>query len=388
MAVQSMNTMQQPKRIFISALEPSAEMHCANLIQRCNQMSVDRRLEWSGFGGAKMEQAGCAMLENTVGRAAMLYNVLGQLGYYHNLKHRAKAFLAMNKPDLVIVCDSPAFHFHIAKAAKKLGIPVLFYVAPQLWAWAPWRIGKLRKCCNKLACILPFEQEWFRSRGMDVEFVGNPLLDELDGPVEQNIKTYADYVPTKAKIALLPGSRKHEIETLWKPMQEIALQITQRYPDVRFYTVAPDMSKMVLLHECRLRGFSCLEQIGDLAGLCRQVDFAIVASGSATLQVAAAGCPMIVMYQSNRLLWNLVGKWLIRTPFLSLPNIVAGRKLVAEYMPYFTSTQPIADEAISWLSEPARLKKFSGDLIEMVKPLAIGKAANKVAAIVADMLKI
>jgi lipid-A-disaccharide synthase len=378
--------MQHPKRIFISALEPSAEMHCANLMRQCNALSG--ALEWSGFGGSKMEQVGFALLENTVGRAAMLYNVLGQLGYYRNLMRQAKLFLSLNKPDLVIVCDSPAFHFHIAKAAKKLGIPVLFYVAPQLWAWAPWRIGKLRKCCDKLACILPFEEAWFRGRGVDAEFVGNPLLDELDGPVEQNIKSYADYMPAKAKIALLPGSRKHEIETLWKPMQKIALSIRQKYPDVRFYTAAPDMSKMVMLHECRLPGFSCLEQIGELAGLCRQVDFAIVASGSATLQVAAAGCPMIVMYQSNRLMWHLLGKWLIRTPFLSLPNIVAGRKLVTEYMPYFTSTQPIADEAISYLSDPTRLKKFSIELIETVKPLATGKAADKVAAIVAQMLKI
>jgi lipid-A-disaccharide synthase len=378
---------QQPNRIFISALEPSAEMHCANLIRRCNQMSADGTMQWSGFGGAAMEQAGCALLENTVGRAAMLYNVLGQLGYYRNLKQQAKTFLQNTKPDLVIVCDSPAFHFHIAKAAKKLRIPVLFYVAPQLWAWAPWRIHKLRKCCDKLACILPFEQEWFQSRGMDAEFVGNPLMDELDGPVEQNIKTYDGYIPARAKIALLPGSRKHEIETLWKPMQEIALQITRRYPDVRFYTAAPDMSKMVLLHD-RMPGFSCLDQIGDLAGLCKQVDFAIVASGSATLQVAAAGCPMIVMYQSNRLMWYLLGKWLIRTPFLSLPNIVAGRKLVTEYMPFFTSTQPIADEAISRLSDPAELKKFSSELIDMVKPLASGKAADKVAAIVSQMLKL
>jgi lipid-A-disaccharide synthase len=378
--------MQHPKRIFISALEPSAEMHCANLMRQCNLLSP--ALEWSGFGGSEMEQVGFALLENTVGRAAMLYNVLGQLGYYRKLIRQAKSFLSLNKPDLVIVCDSPAFHFHIAKAAKKQGIPVLFYVAPQLWAWAPWRIGKLRKCCDKLACILPFEQEWFRGRGMDAEFVGNPLFDELDGPVEQNIKTYDEYTPARAKIALLPGSRKHEIETLWKPMQEIALQIMQRYPDVRFYTAAPDMSKMVLLHECRLPGFSCLEQIGDLAGLCRQVDFAIVASGSATLQVAAAGCPMIVMYQSNRLVWHLVGKWLIRTPFLSLPNIVAGRKLVTEYMPHFTSTQPIVDEAIACLSDPARLKTFSNELIEMVKPLATGKAADKVAKIVMQMLKI
>jgi lipid-A-disaccharide synthase len=386
MVDESVSQMQHPKRIFISALEPSAEMHCANLMRRCNVLSG--ALQWSGFGGSEMEHVGFALLENTVGRAAMLYNVLGQLGYYRNLMRQAKAFLSLHKPDLVIVCDSPAFHFHIAKAAKKLGIPVLFYVAPQLWAWAPWRIGKLRKCCDKLACILPFEQEWFRGRGMDAEFVGNPLFDELDGPVEQNIKSYAEYISAKAKIALLPGSRKHEIETLWEPMQRIALSIRQKYPDTRFYTAAPDMSKMVLLHECRLSGFSCLEQIGDLAGLCREVDFAIVASGSATLQVAAMGCPMIVMYQSNRLMWHLLGKWLIRTPFLSLPNIIAARKLVPEYMPYFTSTLPIADEAIAYISEPQRLKKASLDLIETVKPLAAGKAADKVAAIVMQMLKI
>lgn len=333
-----------------------------------------------------MKQAGCAILENTVGRAAMLYNVLGQLGYYHRLRQKAKDCLALNKPDLVVVCDSPAFHFHIAKAAKKLKIPVLFYVAPQLWAWAPWRIGKLRKCCDKLACILPFEEQWFRNRGVDADFVGNPLLDELDEPVEQNIKLYKDYVPAKAKIALLPGSRKHEIETLWKPMQEIALQIQHRYPDVRFYTAAPDMSRMILLHD-RLPGFSCLEQIGNVVPLCKQMDFAIVASGSATLQVAAAGCPMIVMYQSSRLMWHLIGRWLIRTPFLSLPNIVAGRKLVPEYMPYFTSTGPIADEAITYLSEPQRLGNLSLELINTIKPLAVGKTADKVAAIITLILQ-
>ncbi|MBM4104227.1 MAG: lipid-A-disaccharide synthase [Planctomycetes bacterium] len=380
--------MQPRKRIFISALEPSAEMHCANLIERCKPFAADATIEWTGFGGAKMEEAGCALLENTVGRAAMIYNVFGQLGYYRNLIHQAKRFLSANKPDLLVVCDSPAFHFHIAKAAKKLGIPVLFYVAPQLWAWAPWRIGKLRKCCDKLACILPFEQGWFQSRGVDAEFVGNPLFDELDYPVEQNIKTYADYVPGKAKIALLPGSRKAEIETLWKPMQEIALRMQQKFPDVRFYSAAPDMSKMVLLHENRLREYSFLEQIGDLVGLCRQVDFAIVASGSATLQVAAAGCPMIVMYQSNRLMWHLIGKWLIRTPFLSLPNIIAGRRLVPEFMPYFTSTQPIADEAIAYLSEPAKLKKASLEIIETVKPLAGGKSADKVAKMVMQLANV
>jgi lipid-A-disaccharide synthase len=377
---------QTRKRIFISALEPSAELHCANLMQQCNQKAAEP-IDWVGFGGEKMQQLNCAVLENTVGKAAMIYNVFGQIGYYRSLIRLARLSLSENKPDLVVVCDSPAFNFHIAKAAKKLGIPVLFYVAPQLWAWAPWRIGKLRKCCDKLACILPFEQRWFQRRGVDAEFVGNPLFDELDGPVENNLKTYTGYLPENAKIALLPGSRKAEIESLWLPMQQIAVQIRNRYPDARFFTAAPDMSKMVLLHQHRLAGFSCLEQIGGLMDLCKQVDLAIVASGSATLQVAAAGCPMIVMYQSSRLIWQLVGRWLIRTPHLSLPNIIAGRKLVPEYMPYFTSIEPIVDTAMGYLNNTERLQKASADLIELVKPLAGRNTADRIAEIILKMVQ-
>jgi lipid-A-disaccharide synthase len=381
----------QPKRIFISALEPSAELHCANLIRQCGwkmgeSQSSTKSIAWIGFGGPKMEEAGCALLENTVNRAAMIYKVFGQLGYYRSLIHKARMSLEQNKPDLVIVCDSPAFNFHIAKAAKKLNIPVLFYVAPQLWAWAPWRIHKLKACCDKLACILPFEQDWFRQRGVEATFVGNPLFDELTEPVEKNLKTYDAFIPQQARIALLPGSRRHEIETLWPAMQQIALQIRKVYPETHFYTAAPDMSKMVLLHEHRMSGFSCLEQIGGLMDLCKQVDLAIVASGSATLQVAAAACPMIVMYQSNRLMWHLVGRWLIRTPVLSLPNIVAGRRLVPEFMPYFTSIDPITDAAMDYLSSPERLKQASADLVALCKPLAGRNAAAEVATIVFGMI--
>ncbi len=373
------------RRIFISALEPSAELHCANLMCRCNQ-KTDQGISWVGFGGPQMEQLGCQLLENTVAKAAMIYNVLGQIGYYRSLIQKARLSLQENKPDVVVVCDSPAFNFHIAKAAKKLGIPVLFYVAPQLWAWAPWRIHKLRKCCDKLACILPFEEHWFKTRGVAAKFVGNPLFDELTESPDLNRKPYADYVPQKAKIALLPGSRKAEIESLWVPMQQIAVQIRQRYPDAHFFTVAPDMSKMLLLHKHRLPGFSCFEQTGGLMDLCKQVDLAIVASGSATLQVAAAGCPMIVMYQSSRLLWHVVGKWLIRTPHLSLPNIVAGRALVPEYMPYFRSTEPIVDTVMDYLADGQLLRKASSELIELVKPLAGRNTADQVADMVIEMV--
>ncbi len=379
-------------RIFISALEDSAANHCAALISRIHAMresaGLSEPIQWSGFGGGQMGQAGCVLLENTVGRAAMLHNVLGQLGYYRRLMKAARHWLSQNKPDLVIVCDSPAFNFHIAKAAKKQGVPVLFYVAPQLWAWAPWRIHKLRRCCDRLACILPFEQEWFCRRGIKAEFVGNPLLDGFSAPMESSRKTYANYRPQTANIALLPGSRKAEIESLWPAMQDIALEIQKRYPDVRFFTAAPDMSKLVLLHENRRRGFSCTEQVGGLGELCGKVDFALVTSGSATLQVAAAGCPMLVMYQSSRLMWHLLGRWLVRIPYFSLPNIVAGRRIVPEFMPYFKSIEPLAQTAIDYLSDGEYLKKTSNELIDIIKPLAAGDTASKVAVIVMQMLTV
>ena len=124
-----------------------------------------------------MADAGCKLLQSTADNAAMIYNAFAHIARFYKLIMRITAYLKSNKVDLVIVCDSPAFNFHIAKAAKKLGIKTLFYVAPQLWAWGGWRISKLRKYCDKLCCILPFEQNWFSEKGVDATFVGNPLLD-------------------------------------------------------------------------------------------------------------------------------------------------------------------------------------------------------------------
>jgi lipid-A-disaccharide synthase len=139
------------KKIFISACEPSADLHCGNLIQAINDKVSDNNdleVEFSGLGGPKMQAAGCDLLENTVGNAAMIYNAFAQIGQYIKRVRRISAYLQKSNVDLVVVCDSPAFNFHIAKAAKKAGIPVLFYVAPQLWAWAPWRIHKLKNAAT------------------------------------------------------------------------------------------------------------------------------------------------------------------------------------------------------------------------------------------------
>ena len=371
-------------RIFISAAEPSADAHCAGLITALRKSGYN--IEFVGVGGPKMAEAGCSLLESTTGKAAMIYKAFRHVIHFYRLIRRIAGFLKNNKVDLVIVCDSPSFNFHVAKAAKRVGIKTIFYVAPQLWAWAGWRIRKLRKYCDKLCCILPFEQDWFSHRGMEAFFVGNPLLDELNIDLSRQRRKYQDFEPANARIAIMPGSRNAEIDSLWLPMQQIASRLKQKYPAATYVTVAVDVEREKILKAAQVAGFQCQYTIGTVGGTAGTCDFAIVASGSATLQVAAAGCPMVIMYQSSRILWHLVGWWLVKSKYLSLVNILAGKELVPEFMPYFSSIQPIVKTIEHLLDDSDRLAQISYELIKLTEPLAEKKACDEVAKIVIEML--
>ncbi len=371
--------------IFISAAEPSGDRHCAALIRIMRQ--ANRNLEFVGIGGPKMAEAGCTLIENTVGRAVMAYNAFIHISHYIGLIKKAAKFMSANKLNLVIVCDSPAFNFNIAKAAKKSGLKTLFYVAPQLWAWAPWRIHKLRKCCDKLCCLLPFEENWFKTRGVPAEFIGNPLLDELtQSDFNRAKRDYKNFNPKNVKIAIIPGSRTAEVGTLWRPMQQIAIALRKKYPNASFTTVAVDESTRGALDSTRLLGFRTDYTIDTVYKTCLDCDFALVASGSATLQVASAGCPMVIMYQTSPFIWHILGRWLVTTKHLSLVNILAGKELVPEFMPYFRSTEPIIQTIEELLDDKTKLVQTNSELLKLVVPLTAKKAGVEVAKIAAMML--
>lgn len=355
------------KKIFISANEPSADLHCAHLIEAIKK--IDPSIEFVGIGGDKMHEAGCFLLENTNDKAAMLLNVVKQLGYYRSLLKNIETFYKENRIDLTIVCDSPAFNFHVAKIAKKHNCKTLFYVAPQLWAWAPWRIKKLKRTCDKLACILPFEQDWFSYRGIDVEFVGNPLFDDVKINFDKDAKDYTDFDPSSADIVLVPGSRDAEIEALWPAMQQVCMRISSRWTGCTFHAAAVSESKLEKLKQMQHPNFDCDYHLDSVLKLSRKADFALVASGSATLQVAAAGCPMVIMYQSNPFLWKVLGQWLVQTRFLSLVNILARKQLVPEFMPYFKSIEPIFQKCSALLANSKRLTKTSKELVNLTIPM-------------------
>jgi lipid-A-disaccharide synthase len=373
------------KRVFISVSDPSADAHCAGLIAALRRAGAP--IDFVGVGGPKMAAAGCELLDSTVGRSVMGYNVIGHLGHYYRLVGRIREYLRDHPVDLMIVCDSPSFNWHVARAAKRAGVRTLFYVAPQLWAWAGWRIHKLRRLCDKLCCILPFEEDWFRQRGVDTVFVGNPLLDKLPSDLSGFRKDYSHFEPRDARVALMPGSRSAEIATLWRPIQEIAGRLKQKYPGMSFVAVAASDERRRLLEQTQIPGFACEYSVDTVRATAADVDFSIVASGSATLEVASSGCPMVVMYQTNRVIWRLIGWWLVRPKFFTLVNLLADRPLVPEFMPYFTSIEPILSTIDGYLQDRTLLTRTSNELIDVVEPLTQKKAGEAVAAVVTEMLE-
>jgi lipid-A-disaccharide synthase len=373
------------QRVFVSANDPSADVHCAGLISALKRAGSP--IEFVGIGGPKMAAAGCEVIEHTVGRAVMTYNALAHVGHFYRLVQRIRRYLQEHPVDLMIVCDSPSFNFHVAKAAKKEGVRTLFYVAPQLWAWGGWRIHKLRRLCDKLCCILPFEEAWFSQRGVDTTFVGNPLLDKLPTDLSGLRKDYAGFEPGRARIALMPGSRLAEIDSLWKPMQEIAVQLKRRRPNASFTAVAVNSERQRLLEQMQIPGFECRYSVDSVRDTAARVDFSIVASGSATLEVASSGCPMVIMYQTNRFLWQLAGRWIVHAKFLTLVNLLADRELVPEFMPYFTSIDPIVQRVDAYLQDGRLLSRISNEMIDMVEPLTQKKAGDQTARIVLEMLR-
>lgn len=386
---------QKQYRVFVSAAEPSADAHCAGLMNALRQKEYE--IEFFGVGGPKMAEAGCELLENTVGQAAMIYKAFSQVARYYKLIKRIRHFIRTNHFDLVIVCDSPSFNFHVAKAAKKACVKTVFYVAPQLWAWGGWRIDKLRKRCDKLCCLLPFEEDWFKNRGVDTVFVGNPLLDKLQIDPARHEK-YGSFQVKNARFAIMPGSRPAEIDSLWRPMQQIAIQIKKKYPAITFVTVAVDSRREEILRAAQIPGFECQYSVDSVHKTASEADFSIVASGSATLEVAAAGCPMVIMYQSSKILWHLFGRWLVKTKYLSLVNILSHREsprrqrgygdgaLVPEFMPYFSSVDPIVASIERLIENKETLAQVSYELTKLTMPLAQKRACEEVAMIAVEML--
>ncbi len=372
--------------IFISAAEVSGDHHAARLIRQFKRDG--KNVRFIGLGGPEMQAAGCELIENLVARSAMLTHAVFQIAFYFKLIRRVKKILAAEKPDLVISVDSPAWNIHIARAAHKLNIPTMQYAAPQLWAWAPWRAAKWRRNADRIACILPFEPDWFARKNIKAEFVGHPLFDDRPEYIKPAVTEDHDAGDDNNAftVALLPGSRKHEIQELWQPMLEIARRLREHFPDITFLSAAPDSETASQLKSMVPQDFNIEFCQQGLIEATARADLAIIASGTATLETAVAGCPMIVLYHVPAWQWHMVGKHILTIDHISLVNILAAKELVPEFVPFANRVKEVSETAAALLNNPAKLAKVKAELLELTKPIAQNKASINVAKIAYDLI--
>ena len=395
-------------RIFVSVAEQSADEHAAALIRAFR--AIESQATFHGLAGPAMQAEGCECLKDMTSKSAMAMAALRRVPEALKLLHQLKRYFAENSFDAAVMVDSPALNLPIAKLCRKFNIPVLYYIAPQTWAWGPrnWRNTRVRRRVDRLACLWPFEQPYFRAAGINATYVGHPSFDRLLGLKvdERRIDELRDQA--SPIITILPGSRRHVVEEVLPGQLEVARALAIRFPRVRFLVVAANegIKTLVEAHiETGLRKPGArktgLEKTGpsteyrvhvlsgasDRAAAIRAADLALVASGTVTLEVAYHATPMIVMYNASRWFHLLLGRWLITTKHFSIPNIIAGREIVPEFMPYYRSTDPIIARVVEWLSAPQGLDKIREDLNRTIRPIVKTGAAANTAKQLAELLE-
>lgn len=383
-------------KIMLAAGEASGDLHGAALAAELLRRRPD--LELFGMGGVKMREAGVKLLFNpttlsTIGFAEALKNA-------HLLRRVLARFgeaIAAEKPAAVVLIDYPGFNMRLAEMAHAAGVPVAFYFSPSAWAWGRGRADRVARSAAKVLAVFPFEADVYRAAGCDVEFVGHPLLDIVPADLSRDAARRAlglpdDDAPDAAAgggrrgrrtVALLPGSRKQEIETLLPPMLEAARLLGEGYRFV--IPIAPTIDRAEVEHHInRCRGQAGLDiRLGE--GLVHEAlaasDLAITASGTATLEAAILGTPMIIVYRVSGSTY-LLAKMVLRVPFIGLPNIVAGRVVVPELVQHEATPGKIAACARALLDDPERLAAMRRDLLEvhqrLGEPGAVGRAASSI----------
>ena len=374
----------RPPLIFISAAEPSADLYGAALIRAARNIMPNAR--FIGVAGPRMVEAGCHRIFDMSAHAAMLAGAFGAVGRGIRMLNTSEAYLRRFPFAAAVLIDSPTLHLPLAGRAQAAGVPVLYYVAPQMWAWGAHRIHKLRNRVRKVACILPFEEEYFRNQGVDATFVGHPLAEIMAGePIDERMvaSIRAQGAPV---VTLLPGSRKHVVREVLKGQLEVARAIVEAFPrSVIGVSVANEQVRPIVEDAVRAGGVDVKTFSTHRGEWIRAADLVLVASGTTTLEVAFHARPMIVMYNASRLMYHLVARWMVRTPFYSLPNILAQREIVPEFMPYYTSTKPIADRAIDLLRSESRRAEMSAELERVVEPLRSDRASLHTAELLRNL---
>ncbi len=369
-------------RICIISGEDSGDFHGANLALAIREILPGVQID--GVGGSRMAAAGVSLIFPSSSLSVVgITEVIGRIPSIVKGWNRIKTYLQQQLPDLVVLVDFPDFNLHlVAPQVKKLSIPLVYYISPQLWAWRQGRIKKIRALVDRMLVVLPFEEDFYRQSGVPVRYTGHPLVDEFAG-FEVLPRSQRPY------IALLPGSRLTEVKRLLPLMLEAAVLIRKNRPEQKFILpLAPSLSDGFLkeMIPAALRNWVVLVR-KPLSTSLRDVFFAIVASGTATLETALAEVPMVVVYRVGKLSY-LIGKKLISVPHISLVNLIAGREVVPELIQDDVDAQNICLRAEEIIDHQDKFDQVVEGLREVKSLLGPAGGAERAAREVVDCLNI
>jgi lipid-A-disaccharide synthase len=374
------------KKILIVAGEPSGDLHASNLVN--DLKSLKSGLTFFGMGGNLLKKAGVDVAFDIsdlalVGALEVIKKIFAVGKVYRALLGKINS----EKPDLAILVDYPGFNLRLAKELKARSIPVIYYISPQVWAWGRDRVNIIKKCVSKIIVFFKFEEELYKTYGIDAEFVGHPLLDIVKPtiPKEDALKAY-DLIKGKSVIALLPGSRLIELKTLLPAMLAAAKIMDKKLGGAQFIIAKyRDLPRSLYEEAVRLSGIDARIAEDDTYNVLAVSDFAIVASGTATLETAIIGTPLVIVYRAS-LVTYILYKIVSTTRFLGIVNIIAGKVVAPEVLQYEMTPANIAETVLPLVGDKKTLASIREELKDVKNSLGAPGASLHAARVILPFL--
>ncbi|MFH1269540.1 MAG: lipid-A-disaccharide synthase [Candidatus Omnitrophota bacterium] len=378
--------MAQINHIFIICGEPSGDLNAANLAKAILQ--INPRIKISGVGGEQLRQAGATIYRDIKGLSVIgFFDVLKKLPVFLSLKELILGKIKTERPDAIILVDFSGFNLRLARKINKT-IPVIYYVSPQVWASRPGRVKTIKEYVDKMVVLFKFEEEFYKRRGVNAEFAGHPLLDVVRPAMETDkfLRKFNLREP-KATFALLPGSRKQEIKNILPVMLETASLIKRKIGDARFVIAKSPQVDIDIYNSVIGDTDIDLTIIEGKTYDCLNIaDFCLVASGTATLETAIMQKPFALIYKMN-LLNYLLYRPQVKVPYIGIVNIVAGKRIVPEFIQFEACPREIAKRALGIMQNPAELQQMKDNLAIVKSLLGENGASLRAAQIILDFLE-
>jgi len=380
--------MEKLKKILIVCGEASGDLHAAELVKAIKDIYPSVR--FTGLGGKKLKAEGVELYYDLTKLAVIgFWEVLRHIKTFKKIFRRVLDEATKDKPDLAVLVDYPGFNLRLAEKLHEMGIPVIYYISPQVWAWGKNRMKSIKKNIDRMVVLFPFEEKLYQQNNMPVSFVGHPLLDVVKAnEPRSSFLAKQGLSPDKLTISLLPGSREKEVNSLLPVMLKSCQEINEYfYGRAQFLILRSPTVKKELFDQALIGLKIPLKVISDATyDSIAASDFCLVCSGTATLETGILSTPMVILYKVNFLTWAFI-RMMIKIPYIGLVNVVKERKVCEEFIQFQCNPRDICDYLIPVLQDKDRLSRLKLDLLDIRQKLGDAGASQKAARIIVEALK-